>query len=76
MSEQVFKFKVEMTCEGCVGAVKKCLQKAFGDQLKSVDTDLTTKTVVIRLDSTSRELTPEEVETALKKSGKEVTKIE
>ncbi|XP_054163462.1 copper transport protein ATOX1-like [Oppia nitens] len=76
MSVKTYKFKVEMTCESCANAVKRCLTKAFGDQLKQVDTDVATQAVVVHLDNSGQQFTDDQVLEAVKKSGKTVTRVD
>ena len=73
---KTFRFKVDMTCEGCVNSVKRCLQKALGDRLKSVDTDLTTKTVTLVVDTSQQSYTADDIFATLQKTGKAVEKLE
>ncbi|CAG2164744.1 unnamed protein product [Oppiella nova] len=73
---KTYKFTVEMTCEGCVNAVKRCLTKAFGDRLSSVDTDLSSKSVVVVIDNSAHHYSHDDVFEAIKKCGKEVHKVD
>ncbi|KAJ3163891.1 Cytosolic copper metallochaperone [Irineochytrium annulatum] len=61
-----YKFKVGMTCGGCSGAVNRILSKTDG--VDSFDISLETQTVVVN----STKLSKDEVEAAIKKSGKPV----
>ncbi|TKR76053.1 hypothetical protein L596_017254 [Steinernema carpocapsae] len=61
---QTFVFEMEMTCEGCANAAKKCLGK-LGDKVSKIETDVATKRVIVTTD-----LTKEEVLEQLKKTGK------
>jgi len=65
MSMEKYKFSVDMTCEGCAGAVKRVLAK-LGDKVGNVDIDVANKTVVVE-----SSLSQEEICETLKKTGKE-----
>ncbi|XP_022084542.1 copper transport protein ATOX1-like [Acanthaster planci] len=69
MATQKHVFNVEMTCEGCSGAVTRVLNK-LGDKVAKFDVDLAQKKVVIESALSSDEL----LET-LKKTGKETTYV-
>jgi copper chaperone len=62
-----YVFKVEMTCEGCSGAVKRILERNQ-DKVSDFKIDLEGKTVTV-----TSALSKDEVEVILKKCGKEVT---
>ncbi|XP_076065393.1 antioxidant 1 copper chaperone [Oratosquilla oratoria] len=70
MAAKVHDFTVEMTCEGCSGAVKRVLGK-LGDKVTNVDIDMELKKVSVTSSLTSDELTE-----TLKKTGKGVTFLE
>lgn len=72
MAASEYQFKVDMPCEGCVNAIKRSLNKTYGDQLVAVDTDLSTQLVKVSL---NKEYTYEQVYEALAKTGKTVTKL-
>ncbi|KAG0434269.1 hypothetical protein HPB47_019226 [Ixodes persulcatus] len=65
MASQVHEFEVEMTCEGCSGAVQRVLGKLEGQGVNKVEIDLPNKRVFI--DST---LSSEKLLEVLKKAGK------
>uniref|UniRef100_A0A131XRE3 Copper transport protein ATOX1 n=1 Tax=Hyalomma excavatum TaxID=257692 RepID=A0A131XRE3_9ACAR len=65
MASQVHEFKVEMSCDGCSGAVKRVLGRLEGQGVNKVDIDLKEQRVFV--DST---LTSEELLEVLKKAGK------
>lgn len=65
MASQVHEFQVEMTCEGCSGAVKRVLGKLEGQGVNKVDIDLKEQRVYV--DST---MTSEQLLEVLKKAGK------
>ncbi|XP_023221261.1 copper transport protein ATOX1-like [Centruroides sculpturatus] len=58
------EFQVEMTCEGCSGAVKRVLDK-LGDKINKVDIDLEKQRVYVESSMSSEELLA-----AIKKTGK------
>ncbi|XP_067124462.1 copper transport protein ATOX1 [Centruroides vittatus] len=58
------EFQVEMTCEGCSGAVKRVLDK-LGDKINKVDIDLDKQRVYVESSMSSEELLA-----AIKKTGK------
>ncbi|XP_076810243.1 copper transport protein ATOX1-like isoform X1 [Clavelina lepadiformis] len=64
-----YEFKVEMTCEGCSGAVTRILTKKLGADA-NFNVDLAAQKVTITSDLSQDELTE-----MLKKSGKAVTYI-
>uniref|UniRef100_A0A1L8DUB7 Copper transport protein ATOX1 n=1 Tax=Nyssomyia neivai TaxID=330878 RepID=A0A1L8DUB7_9DIPT len=66
MPTPVHKFTVEMTCEGCSGAVKKVLGKL--DQIEDVVIDLENKTVQV-----TSNLPSEQILETIKKTGKTTT---
>jgi len=43
-----FEYHVEMTCEGCVGAVKRILDRHIGKGVDTYEVDLPMKLVTIR----------------------------
>lgn len=65
MASKVHEFKVEMSCDGCSGAVKRVLGRLEGQGVNKVDIDLKEQRVLV--DST---LTSEELLEVLKKAGK------
>lgn len=65
MATKVHKFKVEMSCEGCSGAVERVLGKYKGQGVEDVNVDLGGQQVTVR--ST---LTSEELLNIIKKTGK------
>ncbi|XP_055332242.1 copper transport protein ATOX1-like [Paramacrobiotus metropolitanus] len=67
MAAQTHEFFVDMTCEGCSGAVTRILDKQKGNGVNSFQIDLPNKKVFI--DSS---LTPDELLATLQKSKKEV----
>ena len=67
---QVHEFKVDMTCEGCSGAVQRVLGKLEGQGVDKVDINLPEKTVVVTSSLSSDQL----LET-LKKTGKSVSYV-
>ncbi|XP_071847695.1 copper transport protein ATOX1-like [Apostichopus japonicus] len=60
---KTYEFSVEMTCEGCSGAVDRILKRADG--IASFDIDLPGKKVIVKTD-----LSSDQVLELLKKSGK------
>ncbi|XP_059607652.1 copper transport protein ATOX1 [Phlebotomus argentipes] len=54
-STPVHKFQVEMTCEGCSGAVKRVLGK-LEQQIEDVNIDLESKIVLVKSNMTSEQL--------------------
>ncbi|XP_064481651.1 copper transport protein ATOX1-like [Ornithodoros turicata] len=70
MSSQVHEFKVEMTCEGCSGAVKRVLGKLEGQGVNKVEIDLPSQRVLV--DST---LSSDKLLEVLKKTGKSCSYI-
>lgn len=62
---QVHEFHVEMTCEGCSGAVQRVLGKLADQGVNKVDIDLKEQRVLV--DST---LSSEQLLEVLKKAGK------
>ena len=74
--QTTFRFKVDMTCDGCVNSVKRCLQKALADKLVSVDTDLTTKEVTVVVNTSQQKLTADDIFATLQKTGKSVEKLD
>lgn len=65
---QVFEFKVEMTCEGCSGAVQRILDRHVGKGVEKFDINLQARTVTIETT-----LTQDEITAILEKCGKQVT---
>ncbi|XP_075545319.1 antioxidant 1 copper chaperone [Dermacentor variabilis] len=65
MASQVHEFHVEMTCEGCSGAVQRVLGKLADQGVNKVDIDLKAQRVFV--DST---LSCEQLLEVLKKAGK------
>ncbi|XP_050038942.1 copper transport protein ATOX1 [Dermacentor andersoni] len=65
MASQVHEFHVEMTCEGCSGAVQRVLGKLADQGVNKVDIDLKEQRVFV--DST---LSCEQLLEVLKKAGK------
>lgn len=63
MSSTKIEFAVQMTCEGCVSAIKKCLESV--PEIKSFDVNLQTNSVVV--DTT---LGVEEVKKKLESTGR------
>uniref|UniRef100_V5IJY6 Copper transport protein ATOX1 n=1 Tax=Ixodes ricinus TaxID=34613 RepID=V5IJY6_IXORI len=47
MASQVHEFEVEMTCEGCSGAVQRVLEKLEGQGVNKVEIDLPDKRVFV-----------------------------
>uniref|UniRef100_A0A0C9RRD8 Copper transport protein ATOX1 n=1 Tax=Amblyomma americanum TaxID=6943 RepID=A0A0C9RRD8_AMBAM len=70
MASQVHEFQVEMTCEGCSGAVKRVLGKLEGQGVNKVDVDLKDQRVYI--DST---MSSDQLLEVLKKAGKTCSHI-
>ncbi|KAJ3191548.1 hypothetical protein HK101_007604 [Irineochytrium annulatum] len=68
-NEQVYRFKVSMSCEKCKGAVTKALASADG--IAAFNVDLGAKEAEIR---TSR-LSVDQVEDALRASGKAFKRV-
>ncbi|XP_077297311.1 antioxidant 1 copper chaperone [Arctopsyche grandis] len=64
----VHKFEVEMTCEGCSGAVERILNRLKTSGVESFDISLTEKRVTI-----TSTMTADELLDTLKKTGKKVT---
>ncbi len=67
MATQKHVFKVEMTCEGCSGAVTRVLNK-LGDKVENVDVSLETQKVVVESAMSSEELLA-----VIQKTGKATT---
>ncbi|XP_026278841.1 copper transport protein ATOX1 [Frankliniella occidentalis] len=70
MSAQVHEFKVEMTCEGCSGAVERVLGKLKGQGVDAVQIDLPGQLV-----SVTSTLTSDQLLESLKKTGKAVSYV-
>lgn len=64
MSTQIHEFQVEMTCEGCSGAVKRVLGK-LGDNVSKVDIDMEKQRVYVESIIPSQDLLD-----TIKKTGK------
>ncbi len=75
MTSTQYQFKVDITCEGCVNALKKSLNKTFGQQLVSIDANVSTQLVNITIRSDDKPFTYDEVYDAVLKCGKAVTKL-
>lgn len=67
---QIHKFKVEMTCSGCSGAVENVLKK-LGDAIEKVDFDMDARIVTV-----TSKLTHEKLLETIKKTGKETSYLE
>ncbi|GAB0097841.1 Atox1 [Sergentomyia squamirostris] len=67
-STPVHKFQVEMTCEGCSGAVKRVLGKL--EQIDDVSIDLQEKTVLV-----TSTLPAEQILETIRKTGKTTTYV-
>ncbi|KAG8189473.1 hypothetical protein JTE90_018125 [Oedothorax gibbosus] len=70
MSSQVHEFKVEMTCEGCSGAVNRILGRLKGTGVDDFTIDLANKKVYV-----TSAMPVETLLESLKKTGKECTYI-
>ncbi|XP_054713865.1 copper transport protein ATOX1-like [Uloborus diversus] len=70
MASQVHEFSVEMTCEGCSGAVNRVLGKLKGSGVEDFSVDLSNKKVFI-----TSSLPTEQLLDTLKKTGKECNYI-
>lgn len=68
MAEQMHRFEVDMTCNGCVNAVRNMLTKVPG--VTRVEVDLAAKTAEVRGTAAVPDL-----QAALKKTGKKYTLI-
>jgi len=76
MTTNEYKFKVDITCEGCVNALKKSLTKTFGEKLVAVNADVQTQLVSVSINNHSSQPLPyDEVFAAVAKAGKPVTKL-
>jgi len=75
MPKQDYHFQVAITCDGCVKALNKSLTKTFGDKLVNWDANVDTKRVVVTIEDTALP-TYDDVMNAVKKCGKETSKIE
>lgn len=60
----IHEFQVDMSCEGCSGAVKRVLDR-LGDKVNKIDIDLTKQRVYVESDLPSEELLA-----TIKKTGK------
>ncbi|XP_022663678.1 copper transport protein ATOX1-like [Varroa jacobsoni] len=67
---KVYEFEVEMTCEGCSGAVKRVLGKLDGQGVTKVEIDLPNKRVFI-----TSTLTSDQLLEVIKKTGKNCSYI-
>ena len=45
---KTFKFRVEMTCNACLEAVKRSLNRSLGEKLVSVTGDLQEQSVIVQ----------------------------
>lgn len=72
-ASKTFDFRVSMTCEACVNAVKRSLTKTYGAELVNVDVDLGKQLVQVTL--SNPEYTYDQVEQAVAKCGKAVTRV-
>ncbi|XP_046672167.1 copper transport protein ATOX1 [Homalodisca vitripennis] len=70
MAAKVHLFKVEMTCEGCSGAVERVLNKLKGKGVEDVEIDLKEKQVAV-----TSSLSSEELLEVIKKTGKTTSYI-
>ncbi|XP_035213869.1 copper transport protein ATOX1-like [Stegodyphus dumicola] len=70
MAAQVHEFSVEMTCEGCSGAVSRVLGKLKGSGVDDFSIDLGNKKVLV-----TSSLPAETLMETLKKTGKECSYI-
>ncbi|XP_075212104.1 antioxidant 1 copper chaperone [Lycorma delicatula] len=68
MGTKVHEFKVEMTCEGCSGAVDRVLSKLKGQGVEEVKIDLPGQ--LVHVTST---LPAEQLLDTIKKTGKNTT---
>ncbi|CAK9297046.1 unnamed protein product [Gordionus sp. m RMFG-2023] len=66
MTSQVYKYNVEMTCEGCASAIRNVLNKL--PDIENIETDVQNNEVTVRTSSTSRE----DILNQIKKTGKSV----
>lgn len=66
MASQVYEFRVEMTCEGCVNSVQNVLNKQAG--VNDINVNLDNKMVSVKTT-----LSSDEVLQTIKKTGKECT---
>jgi len=67
--EKTYKFKVAMTCNGCLDAVKRSLNKNLGpDKIKSIEGDLKEQSVTVKTTGPESE---GEVLEIVKKAGKD-----
>ncbi|CAD7081200.1 unnamed protein product [Hermetia illucens] len=65
----VHEFNVEMTCEGCSGAVERVLGR-LGDKVEKVEIDLPNKKVFVKSPMPSNELLE-----VIQKTGKSVSYV-
>ncbi|CAM1329662.1 Uncharacterised protein g10079 [Pycnogonum litorale] len=65
MASKIYEFEVEMTCEGCSGAVNRVLGKHQGNGINKFEVDLQTKKV-----SVESSLSADELLEIIKKTGK------
>jgi len=68
MAPPQYEFEVEMTCEGCSGAVNRILDRRHGNDIDDHKVDLEAQKVWV---STSK-LDVEAIQAILEKSGKKV----
>ncbi|KAI4495998.1 hypothetical protein M0802_008213 [Mischocyttarus mexicanus] len=66
MASQIYEFRVEMTCEGCVNSVQNVLNKKAG--VNDINVNLDNKMVSVKTT-----LSSDEVLQTIKKTGKECT---
>ncbi|GLV35796.1 Antioxidant 1 copper chaperone [Carabus blaptoides fortunei] len=67
MEKRTLEFRVQMTCEGCSGAVKRVLDKHKASGIENVDINLKDQTVKVLT-----ALPSQEVLEIIKKTGKSV----
>lgn len=70
MSTVTYTFKVNVTCQSCVDAINRSLQKSFGSNLKSLVANVEAKEVILTL---SPDISREQAYKALEKTGKAVS---
>ncbi|XP_054269081.1 copper transport protein ATOX1-like [Macrosteles quadrilineatus] len=70
MAAKTHLYKVEMTCEGCSGAVERVLNKLKGKGVEDINIDLKGQQV-----SVTATMDSEELLTIIKKTGKTTTYI-
>ena len=64
----VFNFNAEITCEGCVNAIKRSLDRSLGEKLLNFEASVPDRKVTLTVDDS---LTQQQCLEALQKSGKE-----